>query len=145
MHVTHRVFLSIYTRSQIEEKKAIISALRYKNSSSWQRRTARDGEGQSSGAACRCCRARRIVLRDPLLHRPAAAGLPRRAAELSAILRGAALRGKLPPDQRVTWRGDSALADGSDQSKKHHYTSTYMHRDLHPASSRNTWMISNTG
>jgi hypothetical protein len=125
MHVTHRVFLSIYTRSQIEEKKAIISALRYKNSSSWQRRTARDGEGQSSGAACRCCRARRIVLRDPFLRRPAAAGLPRRAAELAAILRGAALRGKLPPDQRVTWRGDSALADGSDHRVRN--TITHVH------------------
>jgi hypothetical protein len=145
MHVTHRVFLSIYTRSQIEEKKAIVSALRYKNSSSWQRRTARDGERQSSGAACRCCQARRIVLRDPFLRRPAAAGLQRRAAELAAILRGAALREAAARPACHVARRLGPRRWQRPQSKKHHYTCTYMHRDLRPASSRNTWMISNTG
>jgi endoglucanase len=49
-----------------------------------------------------------------------------RAALQSSLLYFEGQRsGRLPPDQRVTWRGDSALADGSDHRVRN--TITFLH------------------
>jgi hypothetical protein len=49
-----------------------------------------------------------------------------RAALQSSLLYFEGQRsGRLPPDQRVTWQGDSALADGSDHRVRN--TITFLH------------------